>query len=198
MLRYNRCITNSRENNGRSKMFIRSNWVKHVVGCAVTAAVFCGFADPLTVGIATIGNEPDGTARQIQRTDGKYAVVFLNTSGSIAFTPAPGFLLEEALVVAGGGAGGGNVSAGGGAGGYLPLDFTASPLTISGSATIVVGAGGQARDSARGNFMIVGRIYLHHALSQDKSHIGHRMKIHHLCHQYHIIGRQSQRFLMRL
>lgn len=131
-------------------MFIRSNWVKHVVGCAVTAAVFCGFADPLTVGIATIGNEPDGTARQIQRTDGKYAVVFLNTSGSIAFTPAPGFLLEEALVVAGGGAGGGNVSAGGGAGGYLPLDFTASPLTISGSATIVVGAGGQARDSAQG------------------------------------------------
>ena len=50
----------------------------------------------------------------------------------------------------------------------------------------------------RGNFMIVGRIYLHHALSQDKSHIGHRMKIHHLCHQYYIIGRQSQRFLMRL
>ena len=126
------------------------NWMKHIVGCAVAAAGFCGLADSLTVGTATIGGGADNTVQQILRTDGKYAVVFINTTGPIAFTPAPGFLLEEALVVAGGGAGGGNVSAGGGAGGYLPLDFSAEPFAISGSATIVVGAGGQAMNDAQG------------------------------------------------
>ncbi len=74
--------------------------------------------------------------------DPTYTVCTYNTTSSFV-TPA-GVTTASVLVVAGGGGGGNNIAGGGGAGGYL----ASTSYPVSGTITVIVGAGGAGGSSA--------------------------------------------------
>jgi PKD repeat protein len=71
-------------------------------------------------------------------TDGTYNYMMWNTTGTSSWTPPTGIPHVDYLVVGGGGGGGKNRGGGGGAGGYR----AGTGLAVSGTETIIVGAGG--------------------------------------------------------
>ncbi len=103
-------------------------------------------------------NRLDGSALDATCTNGTvtqessstYRTVTMVPSGngdaSCTWTPPTGVVAVDATLVGGGGGGGGDAGGGGGGGGQL----VHSSFAVSGSATIVVGAGGAGRIGAAG------------------------------------------------